>query len=183
MSYVITFDIWQSLYYELLSLCGLLSGLLVIPVLWSVFLLEHLQYFVKVCTPSTLKSNFSRSTCFWLKIWDGHISRSLYKNTQMILKQGCTDFFQNTVLVLKIALLRCLAWRCMLIAYCEFKYITSLANLRWPTRPQPIGSHYFHAWRPLYRVFYVVARFCFSDGRTDGRTPRVKIMTTYSAVA
>ena len=52
------------------------------------------------------------------------------------------------------------------------KVWTSLANLRWPTRPQPIGSHYFHAWRPLYRVFYVsvVACFCFSDGQTYGRT-------------
>ena len=50
--------------------------------------------------------------------------------------------------------------------------VTSLANLRWPTRPQPIGSHYFHAWPPLYRVFYVsvVACFCFSDGQTYGRT-------------
>ena len=50
---------------------------------------------------------------------------------------------------------------------------------------QATGSHYFHVWRPLYRVFYVsvVARFCFSDGRTDVRTARVKIMTTYSAVA
>ena len=63
--------------------------------------------------------------------------------------------------------------------------LTSLAILRWPTRPQPIGFHYFHAWRLLYRVFYVsvVARFCFSDGRTDVRTPRVKIMTTYSTLA
>ena len=33
-------------------------------------------------------------------------------------------------------------------------------------------SHYFHPWRPLYRVFYVsvVAYFCFLDGQTDGRT-------------
>ena len=55
---------------------------------------------------------------------------------------------------------------------CKNNVRTSLANLRWPTRLQPIGSHYFHAWRPLYRVFYVsvVARFCFSDGQTDGRT-------------
>ena len=71
---------------------------------------------------------------------------------------------------------------------------TSLANLRWPTRPQPIGSHYFQAWCLLYWVFYVsiVARFCFrtdrwtdrrTDRHTDIRTPRVKIMTTYSAVA
>ena len=49
---------------------------------------------------------------------------------------------------------------------------TSLANSRWPTRQQSIGFHYFHAWRPLYCVFYVsvVARFCFSDRQTYGRT-------------
>ena len=27
--------------------------------------------------------------------------------------------------------------------------ITCLANLRWPTRPQPIGGHYLHTWCPL----------------------------------
>ena len=26
--------------------------------------------------------------------------------------------------------------------------IASLANLRWPTRPQPNGGHYFYAWCP-----------------------------------
>ena len=67
---------------------------------------------------------------------------------------------------------------------------TSLANLRWPTRPQAIGSHYFHTYnvrRSAYLVFpgldvSVVACFCFWDGRKYVRTPCVKIMTTYSAV-
>ena len=29
------------------------------------------------------------------------------------------------------------------------KLETSLANLKWPTRPQAIGGHYFHTWCPL----------------------------------
>ena len=32
-------------------------------------------------------------------------------------------------------------------------------------------------------MVFVIARLCFCEGRTDGRTPWVKIMTTYSAVA
>ena len=51
--------------------------------------------------------------------------------------------------------------------------IPSLANLRWPTRPQPMGGH---------SLWLVVALILFF-GRMDGRTPCVKIMTTYSTVA
>ena len=52
---------------------------------------------------------------------------------------------------------------------------------------QATGSHYFHAWCPLQRVFCFPSldsslAECFI-GRTDGRTPCVKIMTTFSAVA
>ena len=47
---------------------------------------------------------------------------------------------------------------------------------RWPTRPQPVTSHYLHTWCPSLRVFCflgtnvsVVACF-FADGRTYMRT-------------
>ena len=50
-----------------------------------------------------------------------------------------------------------------------------------------MGSHYFHTLCPLFCFpgldVSVVARFCLCDGRTDERTPCVKIVTTYSAVA
>ena len=63
--------------------------------------------------------------------------------------------------------------------------VTSLANWRWPTRPEPIDlSHYFQAWHllPGPDVSVVARFFCFFVV-TDVRTPCVKIMTTYSAVA
>ena len=53
---------------------------------------------------------------------------------------------------------------------------TSLANLRWPTRSQPIGGHFFTHGVCCSEYFV----FCFLDRR---RTPCMKIMTTYSAVA
>ena len=33
--------------------------------------------------------------------------------------------------------------------FISIKNSISLANLRWPTRPQPIGGHYLHTRRPL----------------------------------
>ena len=61
--------------------------------------------------------------------------------------------------------------------YCKWRLETNLANLRWPTRPQPKGSHYFHAWCPPWSVSNKIRVFCFPglnvcavafcDGRTD----------------
>ena len=71
-------------------------------------------------------------------------------------------------------------------------YMATLGLLRSSEKgPNQIGSHYFHVWCPSYRVFFcfpgtnvsVVASVCFCDGRTNGRTSCVKIMTTNSAVA
>ena len=53
------------------------------------------------------------------------------------------------------------AWFCNFSCFAIEEKNRSLANLRWPTRPQPIGSHYFHAWCQLCLVFV------FCDGRTD----------------
>ena len=54
-----------------------------------------------------------------------------------------------------------------------------------------IASHYLHSWcqsYPSFNVFQAATLalhrvFCFSDRCTDVLTPRLKIMTTYSAVA
>ena len=73
-----------------------------------------------------------------------------------------------------------------LLNFTRKTWLTSLANLKWPTRPQPVGSHHFQPWCLSFSVFClpgpvvsVLACFCFSDGRT----PQVNIMTTYPAVA
>ena len=54
----------------------------------------------------------------------------------------------------------------------EKEIATSLANLRWPTRPQPIGGHYLHTWCPLFcfpglDVSVVACIYLVPYGRTD----------------
>ena len=57
-----------------------------------------------------------------------------------------------------------------------------------PPGHSQLGSHYFHAWHRLFcfpgiDVSVIAAFVCFCDERTDLRTPCVKILTTFSAVA
>ena len=100
-------------------------------------------------------------------------------NTRTINRQ-CTckcELFKNYLLYLII-------WTTFLTTKLNKK--TSLANLSWPTRPEPIGGHIFtrSVCFSAYFVFRAptfsaAASFCFWEGRTDVRTDTMRENNDY----